>query len=104
MHVKKDAFSWEPPAPQDWLLCDAIAAPEKSIALLDRWLEAGWCRRFVVNVKFKGKETYGAVEKLRAVLSRQGIVRARVKQLGADKNEVTCLGERADPSGKIARA
>ncbi|MBI3723609.1 hypothetical protein HY251_06605 [bacterium] len=94
-HLKKDAFSWEPEERLDWLLCDAIAAPEKTISLLDRWLERDWCRRFVVNVKFKGNESYGAVEKLRAVLSRRGVVRARVKQLGSDKNEVTCLGHRS---------
>jgi 23S rRNA (cytidine2498-2'-O)-methyltransferase len=91
-HLKKDAFAWEPEAPFDWLLCDAIAAPDKSIDLLDRWLEKKWCRRFVVNVKFKGTADYGKVEKVRAVLARHGVIRARVKQLAADKNEVTVFG------------
>jgi 23S rRNA (cytidine2498-2'-O)-methyltransferase len=92
-HLRKDAFSWEPDAPPvDWLLCDAIAAPDRSMGLLDRWLERKWCRRFVVNVKFKGKEDYAKIDEVRAVLARHGVVRARVKQLGADKNEVTVLG------------
>jgi 23S rRNA (cytidine2498-2'-O)-methyltransferase len=91
-HLRKDAFAWEPAERADWLLCDAIAVPERSIGLLDRWLEKGWCRRFVVNVKFKGTEDYGQVEKLRAVFARRGVARVRVKQLGADKNEVTSLG------------
>jgi hypothetical protein len=46
----------------------------------------------VVNVKFKGDD-YSAVPKLRALLARAGVARARVKQLAADKNEVTCLGD-----------
>ena len=90
-HLKKDAFTWEPEAPFDWLLCDAIAVPEKSIALLDRWLEKKWCRRFVLNVKFKGTGDYGKLDDLRKVLAREGL-RSRVKQLQADKNEVTALG------------
>ncbi len=92
-HLRKDAFTWEPDAPPvDWLLCDAIAAPDRSIDLLERWLGRKWCRRFVVNVKFKGKEDYGKVETVRELLARHGAVRARVKQLAADKNEVTVLG------------
>ncbi|MEZ0230638.1 MAG: SAM-dependent methyltransferase [Planctomycetota bacterium] len=92
-HLRKDAFSWEPEAPPvDWLLCDAIAAPDRSIGLLERWLSRKWCRRFVVNVKFKGKEDYARIDEVRALLARNGAVRARVKQLAADKNEVTVLG------------
>jgi 23S rRNA C2498 (ribose-2'-O)-methylase RlmM len=91
-HVRKDAFEWEPPHAMDWLFCDVITDPEKTIGLLDRWLEKKWCKRFVVNVKFKPGSDYGQVAKLRAVLARRGVVRARVKQLGADKNEVTAVG------------
>lgn len=89
-HLRRDATSWEPEQPQDWLLCDAIMAPEKTLALLERWLTQGWCRRLVVNAKFKGSD-YGVVPKLRAALARAGALRARVKQLAADKNEVTCV-------------
>jgi 23S rRNA (cytidine2498-2'-O)-methyltransferase len=92
VHLERDATSWEPDAAQDWLLCDAIMIPQKTLELLERWLAARWCRAFVVNVKFKG-EDYAAVPKLRALLVRAGVARARVKQLAADKNEVTCLGE-----------
>jgi 23S rRNA (cytidine2498-2'-O)-methyltransferase len=86
-----DAFKLEPDAPCDWLLCDVIAAPERTLELLDRWLERGWCRRFVVNVKFKGTERRGAIEALRALLQRHG-ASARVKHLVHDKNEVTAFG------------
>jgi 23S rRNA (cytidine2498-2'-O)-methyltransferase len=94
-HLRKDAFSWTPEAPFEWLLCDAIAAPDRSIDLLDAWLKNGWCRRFVLNVKFKGRDDYGKVEKARSVLAQNGVARARIKQLPADKNEVTVLGSRA---------
>ena len=41
-----DAFGFEPPRAVDWLLCDVIAAPERTAALLLAWLRRGWmgCR------------------------------------------------------------
>jgi hypothetical protein len=42
--VKADAFGYDPPGPVDWLLCDVLAAPEKSLALLEKWLHAKLCR------------------------------------------------------------
>lgn len=89
-----DAFKFEPDVtdgPRDWLLCDVIAAPERTLGLLDRWLAEGWCRRFVVNVKFKGEDRGAALAELRALLARHG-ARARVKHLIHDKNEVTAFG------------
>jgi 23S rRNA (cytidine2498-2'-O)-methyltransferase len=89
-----DAFKFEPDVadgPRDWLLCDVIAAPERTLALLDRWLAEGWCRRFVVNVKFKGDDRRAALAALRDLLARHG-ARARVKHLVHDKNEVTAFG------------
>lgn len=89
-----DAFKFEPDVadgPRDWLLCDVIAAPERTLELLDRWLGGRWCRRFVVNVKFKGTERTEALRALRALLARHG-ARARVKHLVHDKNEVTVFG------------
>lgn len=89
-----DAFKFEPDVtdgPRDWLLCDVIAAPERTLALLDRWLAEGWCRRFVVNVKFKGEDRGAALAALRELLARHG-ARARVKHLSHDKNEVTAFG------------
>ncbi|MCO5166300.1 MAG: hypothetical protein M9894_08050 [Planctomycetes bacterium] len=86
-----DAFRFEPDAPVDWLLCDVIAAPERTLDLLDRWLAGAWCRRFVVNVKFKGTARQAPLDALRALLARRG-ARARVKHLVHDKNEVTAFG------------
>lgn len=89
-----DAFKFVPDladGPRDWLLCDVIAAPERTLDLLDRWLGGGWCRRFVVNVKFKGTARRAALEALAALLARHG-ARARVQHLVHDKNEVTVFG------------
>jgi 23S rRNA (cytidine2498-2'-O)-methyltransferase len=46
-----DAFRFQPPCPVDWLLCDVIAAPERTAEVLLGWLHRGWCRHFVVTLK-----------------------------------------------------
>ncbi len=101
-HRRGDAFGFAPEAPVDWLLCDVIAEPERSVALLERWIDLGLCRRFIVHLKFKGTGRYA--------LSDQAIARARAsgrfsiarrKHLVADKHELTLFGAAA-PSGRFA--
>jgi hypothetical protein len=87
-----NAFTYEPPRPVDWLLCDVVCEPARSIALVERWLERGWCRNLVVTVKFKGRDGYGILSALLPMLARAGWRFGRVKQLGHNKNEVTVMG------------
>lgn len=87
-----DAFTYVPPDRVDWLLCDVIAAPERSIALLLHWLRQHWTRRFVVTIKFKGQEDYGQLEQLKRELPplcRDFFI----TRLCANKNEACAFGE-----------
>jgi 23S rRNA (cytidine2498-2'-O)-methyltransferase len=93
VHVKGDAFRWLPAEPVDWLLCDVVAEPRRSVELLGRWLEAGACRRFVVTVKLKGEDDDGALAELKAVLADAGVA-CVVRRLDSNRNEVTAYGER----------
>ena len=88
-----DAFRHapDPAAPADWLLCDVIAFPERTLELLARWLAAGGCRRFVVTLKFRGTEDYGRLEECKALLAARGGTWL-LRQLGANRNEVTACG------------
>lgn len=86
-----DAFSYEPRVPVDWLLCDVIAAPERSIGLLLHWLERGWTRRFVVTIKFKGQEDYGQLERLKRELPPL-CGDFFITRLCANKNEACAFG------------
>src|SRR4029079_14804679 len=56
---KGDAFSFDPGASVDWLLCDVIAAPERTIELLLRWVRRRQAACFVATIKFKGTDDYG---------------------------------------------
>jgi 23S rRNA (cytidine2498-2'-O)-methyltransferase len=97
MHEKRltfrqgDAFSYEPPITVDWLLCDVIAAPERSIGLLLDWLRRRWTRRFVVTVKFKGDEDYGQLERLKQELPPL-CGEFFLTRLCANKNEACAFG------------
>lgn len=53
---RESAFALDPESvgPVDWLFCDVICYPVRLLALVERWLRAGTCRRFVCTVKFQG--------------------------------------------------
>jgi len=100
--LRRDGFSYAPAQPVDWLLCDIIAEPRKSLALIERWLAQGWCRNLVAHLKFKGRLDYGPAQEARAFLATRGLYRWRVKHLYHDRNEVTVLAAR-EPLGYAAR-
>ena len=99
-----DAFGFQPPRPVDWLLCDVIAAPERTAALLLEWLRRGWCRHFVVTFKVgKGQATGGegpsgdvlaALKRNLPPLTRELFL----TRLCANKREVCAFGSARQPN------
>jgi 23S rRNA (cytidine2498-2'-O)-methyltransferase len=89
-----NAFTYLPSAPVDWLVCDVVCEPPRSLALCDAWLSGGLCRNLVVTVKFKGRAGYGVLADLAALFARLRPAFARVKQLAHNKNEVTVMVQR----------
>ena len=86
-----DAFTFEPSAPVDWLLCDVIAAPSRTADLLLRWIRGRWAARFIVTIKFKGDEEYGLLEHLKHALPPL-CSEFYLTRLSANKNEVCAFG------------
>jgi 23S rRNA (cytidine2498-2'-O)-methyltransferase len=86
-----NAFTYVPPSPVDWLVCDVVCEPPRSLSLCDRWLAQGLCRNLVVTVKFKGRAGYGVLGELPALFDKVRPTFARVKQLRHNKNEVTVM-------------
>ena len=100
-HVPEDAFHFRPPTERrcDWMLCDIIEDPYRVIEhILMPWLDAGWCRRFVVNLKIGKMDPIALLRRLHSVelmgLSRR-CERYKVRQLFHDREEITCMGETA---------
>ncbi len=78
----ESAFALEP-VPVDWLVCDVIAYPARTLALLERWLP--FARHVVCTVKFQGDtdhETAGRIAALPGV---------RLVHLFHNKHELTML-------------
>ncbi len=86
-----DAFKFKPDNPVDWLICDIIAAPQRSIDLLLEWLRERQMRRFIVTLKFKGTDEYGLMAQLKTAGSAL-CTDFRLTRLCANKNEVCAFG------------
>lgn len=91
--VQHDAFTFAPDVPVDILVCDVIAYPERSVALLQMWLEKRWCRYFVITLKFKGTPDMQAIQACKQIL-RDNAQRYWMRQLCNNKNEITVCGVR----------
>jgi 23S rRNA (cytidine2498-2'-O)-methyltransferase len=89
-----DAFQYEPAQPVDWLVCDVIAAAERSVDLLLRWLEHGWCRHFVVTLKLDAETSKAALARVEPALERLAEEHWLLR-LNANKREVCAFGTRA---------
>lgn len=86
-----DAFKFTPEAPVDWLLCDVIAAPERSVELVLDWVRNRRCRRFIVTIKFKGHGDYAKLEPLKHNLPSL-CEEFFLTRLCANKNEACVAG------------
>jgi 23S rRNA (cytidine2498-2'-O)-methyltransferase len=91
--VPGDAFRFQPKQPVDWLLCDVLAAPERTAELILQWLQRGWCRNFVVTLKLKDTPGADVLARLKrempALTSELFLTR-----LCANKKEVCVFGMR----------
>lgn len=86
-----DAFRFKPGQPADWLLCDVIAAPEKTAQLLLEWLRRRWCRHFVVTLKLKDAPGTGVLTQLKRELPAL-TCEYYLTRLCANKKEVCVFG------------
>lgn len=93
-HVRIDGFTYQPPRPVDWLVCDMVEQPARIAALVAQWLTRGWCREAMFNLKLPMNKRYEELKNCRKLIDqrlRVGGVAAelRIKQLYHDREEVT---------------
>ena len=91
-HRPEDAFTFRPEPSFDWLFCDMLEDPERIVGLVDRWLTDGWCRRFVVNLKFGRTDPIALLRRAESLRRLCSTLRAR--HLFHDREELTLVGER----------
>ncbi|MEY4939830.1 MAG: hypothetical protein RIQ93_1565 [Verrucomicrobiota bacterium] len=97
-HRREDAFKFVPtnPARYDWLFCDLVEEPHHVLRhLVEPWLAGGWCRRFVVNLKFGRVDPVALLRELRGPESpwAQCAPGTRIRHLYHDREELTVVGE-----------
>ena len=96
-HRHADAFGFSPgrEATYDWLFSDLLEDPHKVLlSIVGPWLSGGWCRRFVVNLKFGRVDPIALLGDLRAanspfVAHASGV---RITHLYHDREEFTVTG------------
>lgn len=96
IHVRADAFTWEPEATVDWLTCDVVDKPARVVELMARWLRRGWAHRALFNLKLPMVRRWQAVSDARrrferTLGDRSGEFDLHIRQLYHDREEVTCL-------------
>lgn len=105
-HRREDAFRFAPAPdrpPFDWLFCDLVEEPHHVLRhIVEPWLARGWCRNFVVNLKFGRVDPIALLRELRApgsILARHAAAR-RVVHLYHDREEFTVVGASLDDTGR----
>ncbi len=92
--VLGNAFSYNPDRPVDWLLCDVICEPARTIDLVERWMREDLCQKLAATLKFKGDAGYGAIAAARTRLAALGWRFLRIKQMRHHNNEAVILASR----------
>ncbi|NMG15616.1 23S rRNA (cytidine(2498)-2'-O)-methyltransferase RlmM [Aromatoleum bremense] len=92
-HVRADGFTWRPPRPVEWMVCDMVEQPARIAALVADWIATGRCRRTIFNLKLPMKKRIEAVEQCRALITKRlaqaGPFELRFKHLYHDREEIT---------------
>jgi 23S rRNA (cytidine2498-2'-O)-methyltransferase len=96
-HRREDAFRFRPAAGQtfDWLFCDLVEEPHHVLRdIVEPWLAQGWCRRFVINLKFGRVDAIALLAELHAPNSvlKTRAPAARIRHLYHDREEFTVVG------------
>lgn len=93
-HRREDGFRYRPPKPVDWLVCDMVEQPRRVAGLVAHWLEQGWCRYAIFNLKLPMKKRFDETAQCLAQIRASARV-TRAKQLYHDREEITVFAASA---------
>lgn len=96
-HLREDAFTYRPPRPVDWLLCDVVDNPYRVLERVRLWLEQHWCTQAIVNLKFGHHDPLALLRALRSADQGLGDLcdRLLTRHLFHDRQELTVLAHRS---------
>jgi 23S rRNA (cytidine2498-2'-O)-methyltransferase len=82
---RQDSAFGMAPEPVDWLCSDIVAYPDRLLALVQRWIQAGAAKHIVCTIKFQGQTDHDAADAFAAIPGGQ------VVHLFHNKHELTFL-------------
>jgi 23S rRNA (cytidine2498-2'-O)-methyltransferase len=84
---RESAFALEPEkiGGIDWVFSDVVCYPRRLLALVEHWLVAGNCRRFVCTLKFQGPTDHETARRFAAIPG------SRLLHLHQNKHELTWI-------------
>ncbi len=96
-HLRADGFTWQPPNPVDWMVCDMVEQPRRVAERMATWFREGWCRHAVFNLKLPMKKRWHETQLCLELFAQQAEkpLTIRAKQLYHDREEITVF---ASPS------
>jgi 23S rRNA (cytidine2498-2'-O)-methyltransferase len=90
-HIRADGFSWQPPRPIEWMVCDMVETPSKVARRMAQWFANGWCQYAIFNLKLPMKKRWEETVLCLDLFEQQcqKPMRIRAKQLYHDREEIT---------------
>lgn len=90
-HLRADGFTWQPPHPLDWMVCDMVEQPRRVAERMASWLREGWCRHAIFNLKLPMKKRWQETRLCLDLFAQQAgrPLTIRAKQLYHDREEIT---------------
>jgi 23S rRNA (cytidine2498-2'-O)-methyltransferase len=93
-HLREDGFTFKPPHPVDYLVCDMVDKPLKVADLIAKWLVNGWCKETIFNLKLPMKQRFSVVQEaihnIEYALNQADLYATiQAKQLYHDRDEIT---------------
>lgn len=94
-HLRDDGFKYRPAKPVDWMVCDMVERPPRVAERIADWVERGWARHFIFNLKLPTRKHIEEVRHCLAIieerLANAGIrYRLQARHLYHDREEITC--------------
>jgi 23S rRNA (cytidine2498-2'-O)-methyltransferase len=90
-HLRADGFSWRPPQPLDWMVCDMVEQPRRVAERMATWMREGWCRQAIFNLKLPMKKRWQETRLCLDLFTEQAArpLAVQARQLFHDREEIT---------------
>lgn len=91
-HFQADGFKYQPKKKNvEWLVCDMIEQPQKVARLMAQWINKGWCRQAIFNLKLPMKKRFESVSECFDIINSEidAAYLLKAKHLYHDRDEIT---------------